>query len=510
MRKKWFRIVFRQRVFVILLLLLQVVLMTLTVYSSSRTYRWIHYALYLISALVILHVISTGKKSSYKLIWAVTILIFPLFGGLLYLFVYLQTISPEFKKNYQAAEQRMKAFLKSNEDSYHLLEKTVPEQAHQAFYLTKSCGFSAFENSEAEYLTPGEEKFLRLKEILSVAKDFIFLEYFIVSEGAMWTQILEILKQKAAAGVDVRLIYDDLGCFMKLPADYQKKLESLGIKCRVFNKFRPALSTLQNNRDHRKIAVVDGKWAITGGINIGDEYINKTSPLGHWKDASILICGEAANGFTAMFLTMWQTLTGETEEISAFLNKPQEEPPQHDGFVIPYSDCPMDSEYTGEQVYMNMINGAKHYLYIQTPYLIIDDSMLSALTLAAKNGVDVRIITPGIPDKSYVHLTTRSYYRELMRGGVVLYEYTPGFLHSKVIVSDDTVATVGSINLDFRSLYLHFECGAWLLKSKVITDIKEDFLNTLRDCRQITEKDCRVGFIKKLVQNIFRLLAPLM
>ena len=309
--------------------------------------------------------------------------------------------------------------------------------------------------------------------------------------------------------MDVRIIYDDLGCFMKLPLDFQKRMEQSGIRCRVFNKFRPALSTLQNNRDHRKIVVVDGKWAITGGINIGDEYINADSRFGHWKDASVLLSGKAANSFTLMFLTMWQTLTGEKEDVSAFLQNEAEQG-KTDGFVIPYCDNPMDAECVGEEVYMNMIAGAKRYLYIQTPYLIIDDSMVQALILAAKSGVDVRIITPRKPDKWYVHMTTRSYYRDFIRGGVKLYEYTPGFIHSKVMVSDDMVATVGSVNLDFRSLYLHFECGAWLLNCQAVKEIKEDFLTTLRFCTEVLEEDCRVGFIKKVLQNVFRLLAPLM
>lgn len=508
MRKKWFRLVFRQRVFVIIMLLLQIFLMAFTIYSSSQTYKWISYILNLLSAFVVLHMISTDKRPSYKLIWSITILLFPLFGGLLYLFVSVQAFSGGFRKPYLEAEKQHVSCMKQDPKVMQEIKKHAPFYSRQADFLTAHCGFCAYAGGSVEYLSPGEEKLKRMLQILQKAEKFIFLEYFIITEGKMWNAILEILKKKAAEGVDVRIIYDDLGCFMKLPLHFQKIMEQSGIRCRVFNKFRPALSTLQNNRDHRKIAVVDGKWAITGGINIGDEYINADSRFGHWKDASVLLSGKAASSFTLMFLTMWQTLTGEKEDACAFLS--DEKQSKSDGFVIPYCDNPIDTECVGEEVYMNMIAGAKRYLYIQTPYLIIDDSMVQALMLAAKSGVDVRIITPRKPDKWYVHMTTRSYYRDLIRGGVKLYEYTPGFIHSKVMVSDDMVATVGSVNLDFRSLYLHFECGAWLLACRAVKEIKDDFLTTLRFCTKVREEDCRVGFIKKVLQNVFRLLAPLM
>ena len=325
----------------------------------------------------------------------------------------------------------------------------------------------------------------------------------------MWDSILEILKEKAKNGVDVRLIYDDMGCFMLLPLDYQKTLEGFGIRCVVFNKFRPALSTLQNHRDHRKIAVVDGKYAFCGGVNLADEYINEKVRFGHWQDAALRITGAAVNDYTLMFLEMWQTLTGEKVDASLYL-LPESGEEERDGYIIPYCDNPVDTEFVSEQVYMNLINGAERYLYIQTPYLILDDSMVSALVLAAKNGVDVRILTPGVPDKEYVHITTRSYYKELMQGGVKIYEYSPGFIHAKVMVADDMVATVGTVNLDCRSLYLHFECGTWLCGSREIPGIREDFMKLLERSKEISPADCRRGFFYKLVQELLRLFAPLM
>lgn len=509
MGKKWVRILFRRRVFVVLLLLLQIALMTFMVYSSGQTYRWIYNLLNLMSLLVVLHIISAAKRASYKLLWSVMILSFPLFGGLLYVLVRWQDFAMVFKKHLQKAEESARPYRKENPEMSAVLKKEFPDYEKQCYYLTKTCGFCGYRNESAMYLTPGEEKFRELLLALEQAEKFIFLEYFIIHEGKMWNSVLDILKRKAASGVDVRLIYDDLGCFMLLPLDYQKFLASQGIRCVVFNKFRPALSTLQNHRDHRKIAVIDGKWAFCGGINLADEYINEVKRFGHWKDASVKISGEAVNSFTLMFLVMWQALTGEEVDMGAYLSS-SSELKNPDGFIIPYCDSPIDSEYVSEQVYLNMISDAKQYLYIQSPYLILDDSMVSALVLAAKNGVDVRILTPGKPDKWYVHMTTRSYYRELIAGGVKIYEYTPGFLHSKVMAADDTVATVGTVNLDCRSLYLHFECGTWLCGSRVVPKIRQDFMKTLESCKQISQADCREGFLKKIMQNILRLFAPLM
>ncbi len=509
MQKKWVRMVFRRRVAVIFLLLLQIALMVAMVYSSSQAYRWIYNGLTVISIGVVLHVISSASRALYKLLWSITVLSFPLFGGLLYLMVRLQGFTMAFKKRLRESEKTVVQSFATEPAVSEAFQGEHPAYRHQAHYLTEQCGFRLYANHSVRYLSPGEEKFHALLSALEQAKTYIFLEYFIIQEGKMWNSILDVLKRKAAEGVEVRLIYDDMGCFLLLPLDYQAYLEKSGIRCVVFNKFRPALSTLQNHRDHRKIAVIDGKWAFTGGVNLADEYINETVRCGHWKDAAIEVTGESVNGFTLMFLTMWQALTGEKDDMGAYL-QPKEAETEEDGFIIPYSDNPIDNEYVGEQVYLNLINGARDYLYIITPYLIIDDVLVSALILAAKNGVDVKVLTPGVPDKQYVHITTQSYYRELLAGGVEIYEYTPGFVHAKVMVADDTVATVGTVNLDCRSLYLHFECGAWLCGVRAISDIKEDFLKTLEKSKKIEAKDLKSGFLKRVMQSLFRLFAPLM
>ncbi|MBR5236922.1 MAG: cardiolipin synthase [Clostridia bacterium] len=508
MSKKWVKILFRRRVTVIFLLILQLSLMATAIYSSSQTYRWIYNLLNLISLGVILHIITSAKRASYKLLWTVVVLAFPLFGGPLYLLVQFQGTTTNFRRLLDGAEKTYGKKLNSHE-AEKALEKVPADSRHQARFLQSAGGFAIYQNEESTYLPQGERYAQRLLAALESAKKFIFLEFFIIQEGKFWNSILDVLKKKAAEGVDVRLIYDDMGCFMLLPADYQKKLSAAGIRCVVFNKFRPVFSTLQNNRDHRKIAVIDGRVAFTGGINLADEYINEIKRFGHWKDAAIEIKGEAVQGFTRMFLIMWQALTGETEKTETFFEQ-KTTPQKTDGVIIPFCDSPIDREYVSEQVYINLITSARNYVYIQTPYLILDDTMVSALILAAKNGVDVRIITPGVPDKRYVHMTTRSYYRELIAGGVKIFEYTPGFIHAKVLAADDAVAVVGTINMDCRSLYLHFECGAWLCGSQTVSDIRQDFLKTQKVSKAITAADCRVNFLTRIIRGLFRLLAPLM
>ena len=381
----------------------------------------------------------------------------------------------------------------------------------QIRYLQNYAGYPVYSQTRTTYLCPGERFHEELLMQLEKAEHYIFLEFFIIQDGVFWNSIYEILKRKASQGVKVRIIYDDLGCFFILPTDFVKQMEDSGIECAIFNPFRPLLTVKQNNRDHRKIVVIDGKIAFTGGINIADEYINTFEKHGHWKDSGILVEGKAAWSFTLMFLEMWELCKKSDEDIASWYPwqfTPCTQP--SDGLVLPYADSPMDTENVGEHVYLQILNEASDYVYINTPYLIVDDSMVSALCLAAKRGVDVRIVTPHRWDKWLVHMTTRSYYRELIRAGVQVYEYTDGFIHAKSFVSDDIIATVGTANLDFRSLYLHFECGAWLYGGQAVAQVKEDFVNTLEICQRIEEKDCAKYLSSKLLQEILRLFAPLM
>ena len=509
--QKWFRQIFRRRVLIIIMLLIQVGFLAYFIISGSMFSQRFSKLLTLLSLFVALYVISKKEKGAFKLTWVFLILLFPLFGGLMYLLFNFQTSTKRFSNRIELIKERTKHYFFLPGNNYDEAKSCIPEHISQIRYLQQFAGYPICKNSSTKYLSPGEKKFEVLKAELEKAEKYIFLEYFIIQEGVMWDEILEILKRKVAQGVLVRVIYDDIGCFLVLPKKYSERLKSYGIECAVFNPFKPFITVKQNNRDHRKIAVIDGKVAFTGGINLADEYINAVVKFGHWKDSAIMITGEAAWSFTVMFLQMWELCQNTKEDYETYY--PWKEQPciiKNNGYIQPYADSPMDSENVGEHVYLQILNNAKDYVYIYTPYLIVDDSMISALTLAAKSGVDVRIITPHKWDKWVIHMTTRSYYRELIKAGVKIYEYSKGFLHAKAFVSDDMTATIGTTNLDFRSLYLHFECGAWLYDTTAVMELKEDFLQTQDECQQITLKDCNPRPSMRLFQDILRLFAPLM
>lgn len=511
MNQRWFRALFRRRALVIALLLIQIAFVGVLIFTGSQAFQWINGVLRIVSFLAALYIVSKKDKGAYKTAWIFLILTFPLFGGLMYLLVHSQATTRWVAKEIRRSEEKAAPLYCLPGDGYAQAEAAIGDRFPQVRYLQNFMGFPIYTHTATTYYSPGEEMFAALLPELEKAEHYIFLEFFIIHEGVMWDSILKILKRKAKQGVTVRLIYDDMGCFLLLPTDYPKQLEQMGISCIKFNPFRPFLSAIQNNRDHRKIISIDGKVAFTGGINLADEYINAIERFGHWKDSAIKVEGEAAWSFTLMFLQMWDACRRENEDFSRYY--PWQTnlcPVIGDGFVQPYMDSPMDTENVGEHVYLQILNQAKDYVYINTPYLIVDDSMVSALTLAAKRGVDVRIITPHKWDKWAIHMTTRSYYRELVKAGVKIYEYTNGFNHSKTFVSDDCTATVGTTNLDFRSMYLHFECGALLFNCEAVSQVKEDFLNTLTICQPITEEDCRHNVFVRLFQDILRLFAPLM
>lgn len=511
MSENWFKSLLRRRFIVALLLLVQLGFIIFTLLSRSLTSTVLMAFLTLLSLAVCLSIISKRDKGAFKLTWVFLIMLFPLFGGLFYLLFRSQSPTKKTSEKVRIIVDKAQDFMSLPGDAYDEACAAVSEHAPEIKYLQNYAGYPVYSGSSTEYLSPGEAKYEKMLEELEKAEKYIFLEYFIIQEGQMWNSILDILRRKAAQGVKVRVMYDDMGCFLKLPEDYPKTLGEYGIECIVFNPFRPVLSSIQNNRDHRKIAVIDGKVAFTGGVNLADEYINSVEKFGHWKDAAVLIKGKAAWSFTLIFLQMWSHCTKCDEDFMGYYPWQDGDCPQFDdGFVQPYADTPTDKENVGEHVYLHMINRACDYVYINTPYLIIDDSMVSALCLAAKSGVDVRIVTPHKWDKRLVHMTTRSYYRELIQNGVKIYEYSKGFIHSKTFVCDDTTATIGTTNLDFRSLYLHFECGVWMYKSKAVMQLKEDFLNTLDQCQLITEKDCHCNVFMRQFQEILRLFAPLM
>lgn len=495
----------------ILLLILQVAFLVHLVTSGSALSQRISWILTIVSLLAVLSIVAKKDKGAYKTLWVFLILSFPLFGGLMYILFRFQLPTRRMKEALAHAENKCAPLYEFPGTAYSEAESQTGSLFPQIRYLRNCAGFPVYSSTQTKYFSPGEAMLEALLPELEKAERYIFLEFFIVQEGVMWNSILEVLRRKAAQGVRVRLIYDDIGSFLLLPVGYAKTLASYGIECAVFNPFRPFLTVNQNNRDHRKIISIDGRVAFTGGINLADEYINAVEKHGHWKDSAVLVEGKAAWSLTLIFLQMWE-LCKKTDEDFAVYYPWQDEPCNipEDGLVQPYADSPMDNENVGEHVYLQILNQAERYVYINTPYLIVDDSVLSAMCLAAKRGVDVRIVTPHRWDKRLVHMTTRSYYRDLIDAGVKVYEYSSGFIHAKSFVSDDHVATVGTTNLDFRSLYLHFECGVWMWHSTAVMEVKQDFMDTLDVCQEITEKDCKNHFIVRLLQDVLRLFAPLM
>jgi len=510
MRNKLFRYIFSRRFFVVLLLLIQIAFFAYMVWGTSEGNIIISVSLNIVSVLAVLYIINRNDKPGYKLTWIVFIMALPVFGGLFYLMFKLQSSARNFKKDLSYYIMKSKKVLNQDAETLNKFEVDFPEYKPQIDYMINTVGYPIYQNTLTEYLSTGEKQYAYMIEEIKKAERYIFLEFFIIEEGHMWNNMLELLKEKAAAGVEVRVMYDDVGCYLKLPPDYDKTLEKFGIKCTVFNPFHPIWSTVQNNRDHRKIVVIDGVTAFTGGSNLADEYINVIDRFGHWKDAGIMIKGDAAWSFTVMFLQMWNTLRKHDDYYPEFKPTVTYDYSSSPGYVQPYDDSPLDFENVGEHIYLQIINRANKYVYITTPYLIIDENMLSALRLAAKSGIDVRIITPSVPDKKIVHMTTQSYYKTLMQAGVKIYEYSPGFIHSKLFVSDDTIATVGTVNLDFRSLYLHFECGTLIHGTDSVVDVKEDFLELLTMCHQITSDDIKKNIFLRLIRLFLKLCAPLM
>ena len=510
--KKITKAIFSRVTLVVLLMLLQFSLLIFFTWKLAEYFVYLYVALVALSIIMIIYLSSKKDNPAYKLAWTIPILLFPLFGGLLYLFFGVRKSSRSLLRKMDAAVKYTAPMLENSPDVTKRLFGLNKDAYCQSEYIAKYAGFPAYCDTTTEYLPLGEIKFKRLKEELLKAKHFIFLEYFIIGEGIMWGEVLEILEQKVKEGVEVRVMYDDAGCMGLIPYNYASVLRKKGIKAAVFNPFNPYLSPQLNNRDHRKIAVIDGHTGFTGGINLADEYINAYPKHGHWKDASIMLKGNGVWNLTVMFFQLWNVATGEEDDYDRY--RPHihhSESFESDGFVQPYGDAPTDDENVGELVYLNMIGRAKSYIYINTPYLIIDNELMTALSLAAKSGVDVRIVTPHHGDKWFVFMVTQSYYLQLIEEGVKIYEYTPGFIHSKTFVCDDLYATVGTVNLDFRSLYLHYECGVWMYKNSSVQSVKEDFLKTLDVCQRITAEECRsVPLWKRILRSILRVFAPLM
>ena len=483
---------------------------------------------------VMVYLINTDIDATGKITWMLVIAVVPFFGTLFYLWTRAELGHRAVAANIQESTELSRGRINQDPEILRRLKETDRDSASIANYTIKAGNFPAYENTKVTYFPFGVAKFEEMLVRLEGAKKFIFLEYFIIQEGYMWGKILEILSRKVEEGVEVRVLFDGTNLLSKVPMDYHERLRRLGIQCRVWAPLRPMITSTYNYRDHRKILVIDGEVAFNGGVNLADEYIGRTQPLGKWKDTAVMLEGDAIRSFTLMFLTMWYAASdtprqfvqrkGMTEEERyAALNDmvgggsfqayfPKDIPhPKGSGYVIPYGDSPLDEYKVGEMVYMDILNTAEDYVYIMTPYLILDGELETALRFAAERGVDVRLILPGIPDKKGVYALAKATVPNLIRSGVKVYYYTPGFVHAKVFVSDDRKAVVGTINLDYRSLYHHFECATYMVDTDCISDIIADCRATLEECREVTlETVKQEKLLTRITGAVFKMFAPML
>ncbi len=508
--KKILNKVFSRMVITCLLVALQLFVLFAGIWQLHSYYIYISGGLAILSFLVVAYLITKDTNPAIKLAWIVPILMFPVLGGLMYIFYGHVFVPVKLRKNIlRVKEQEVYEDVYGNRICSTEQLQDIPSPG-LAYYVEKSGEAPVYGNTAVKYYAMGEEVLPDLLEDLKQAKHYIFMEYFIINQGKMWDSILEILKEKAAQGIDVRVMYDDIGSVFYVKKYYWKELESCGIKCIAFNQVVPFFATIFNNRDHRKITVVDGCIAYTGGFNLADEYINQVQLYGTWKDSGVRFEGDAAWGFTVMFLQMWNSSRFTEASYQKYAVKEQFQELQ-DGYIQPYRTSPLSKEVLGENIYLQMIFGAKKYIYIFTPYLIINNELMTAMKLAAKRGVDIRLVTPGIPDKKMIFRMTQSSYKELLKSGVRIYQYTPGFIHSKCVLTDDCLASVGSVNMDNRSFYHHFECGALIYDSKAVMDIKRDMLNTFEVSEEITLQWCGEHLARlNLIDAVLRLLSPLL
>lgn len=462
----------------------------------------------LLSLFTILGIVSKKDNPIYKLAWVIPVALFPALGWFLYFVAGRNKVSKIRKERMANVFETTKGLAAQDKSIFDDLAATHPNVAKQVRYIQNVTGLPIYKNTQTEFLSPGVSFFERLCEELLKAEKFIFMEYFIIQEGKMWNTILDILAQKVKQGVEVKMMYDDIGCIQTVPTFYHKKLRQLGIEVHVFNVFTPSLDMFMNYRDHRKITVIDGNVGFTGGNNLADEYINEIDKHGYWHDSSIMLKGEAVWSLSVLFMQMWQYYSDNPLDYSRY--RPTESF-EALGYVMPFGDGPLDGHLTGENVYMNMIANAKSYVSITTPYLILDNEMITVLCAAAQSGVRVSIITPENPDKWYVHMVTRYNYTTLIEAGVEIYELKNGFIHSKTMVCDDEIGIVGTQNFDFRSFYLHYECAAFLYHAAAVLQARKDHIKCLARSRRVTLAECKNrNIFVRATQSVLNVFSAMM
>ncbi|MBR6224092.1 MAG: cardiolipin synthase [Firmicutes bacterium] len=506
-RKNVLRIIFSRLGLVVITIIAELVLLGSAYLWAFSYFKWLVLVQFVFTIIMILYLFNCSMDASAKLTWLFLIMLAPVPASIFLWFTQKNFGHRMVKERTAELIEATKDMLKQDKETLYAPELIESGTDDLCRYVNRSGCFPIYKNTSTTFFPSGEAKFEAMLEELKKAEKFIFLEYFIITEGFMWGSILKILADKAAQGVDVRVMYDGMCEISTLTADYPKRLAKLGIKCKPFSAIHPFLSSHYNYRDHRKILVIDGKVAFNGGVNLADEYINKEERFGHWKDTAVMVKGQAVESFTLMFLQMWNL----TEQDVKWDECKVEASAESDGYVMPYCDCPLDGERVGESVYMDILYRAKHYVHIMTPYLILDNELETALKYAAQRGVDVKIILPGIPDKKIAYSLAKSHYSQLVKYGVKIYEYDPGFVHAKVFVSDNEKAVVGTINLDYRSLYHHFECATYMYKTSCVSEIEADYQETLKKCSAVTNESIKNEKIfYKVFGAIVKILAPLM
>ena len=505
--KVFFKIVFSRTMIILLSILVQAAILIFSFLWLGRYTTFIFSVMTAGGAAVLIYLINKEDLPEFKIAWVIPICLFPVFGTIVFLFVDKNMGSRGLKREMNRVIENSGQYMRQEEGILKEISDCDRQVGGLAAYLSKA-GYPACRSGENTYFPLGEEKWKDMLAELERAEKFIFLEYFIVEYGVMWDAVLEILTKKAAEGVEVRFLYDGMCSLLLLPYNYPAKMERRGIRTKAFAPIAPMLSTHQNNRDHRKILVIDGRVAYTGGVNLADEYINRKERFGHWKDVAVKVTGGAVDSFTMMFLRTWDILDKQSNYEAYLHHFVQKETA---GYVIPYGDGPNRKENVAEKVYLDILNTAREYVHIMTPYFIVDSSFLMMLKFAAQRGVEVKLILPHIPDKKYAFAIARTYYPSLLASGVKVYEYTPGFVHAKVFVADDNKAVVGTVNLDYRSLYHHFECAAFFYQNKVVNDVEADFQSTLQKCMQVEEGYYEsLPVRQRLFGRICNLIAPLM
>ena len=510
--KRKSRVALRVSRFIILALsiIIQAIILWVIFFKLNEQHTLLYLISSIIGALMFLFIVNKDQASVYKIPWIILFCTFPVlavviyftFGNLKLSRGYVKKLNSVFENNYND-ENKTQAIL--NE-----VKEFDGQKYGQMKYLTSVCSLSVYNDSFIDFLPSGERYFESVKQQLSLAKKYIFIECFIIEEGVMWNEIYDILRQKVGECVEVYVMYDDVGSMPRLDKNYYLELEKEGIKCVKFNPFRPIVSIIHNNRDHRKIIVVDGAVGFVGGINIADEYINVKKPFGRWKDCAVILKGGAVDSLVKMFCQLYNVASKNKLEVEKFLEKSHQIYNNY-GYVLPYMDgpAPVFKEHIAENAYLNVINKAVDYLYITSPYLVVDNNIIDALKNASQRGVDVKLILPEIPDKKVISVMTRSNYERLIKHGVKIYEYKGGFIHSKTFVSDD-VGIVGSINLDYRSLVHHFECAVLTCNNDCVIKIKKDFENTCNnECKIVTKEMAKQNAFSKLLKNILNIFSPL-